>query len=45
MLEAWVAGTTDPATLAALADSWLRATPAVLPAALTGAMGAHQRFL
>jgi len=45
MLEALVAGTTDPATLAALADPRLRATPAVLQAALTGAMGAHQRFL
>ena len=45
MLDALVAGTTDPATLAALADPRLRATPAVLQAALTGAMGAHQRFL
>lgn len=45
MLAALVAGTTDPATLAALADPRLRATPAVLQAALTGAMGVHQRFL
>jgi transposase len=35
MLDALVAGTTDPATLAALADPRLRSTPAVLQAALT----------
>ena len=45
MLDALVAGTTDPGALAALADPRLRATPAVLAAALTGDLGAHQRFL
>ena len=40
-----VAGTTDPVALAALADPRLRATPATLRAALTGTLGAHQRFL
>ena len=45
MLNALVAGTTDPVALAALADPRLRATPALLQSALTGTVGAHQRFL
>lgn len=45
MLDALVAGTTDPATLATLADPRLRATPDMLRAALTGTLGPHQRFL
>ena len=45
MIQALAAGTTDPATLAALADERLRATPEELARALHGLMGAHQQFL
>jgi transposase len=45
MLEALVAGTTDPATLADLAQGRLRAKRATLQRALAGRVGAHQRFL
>src|SRR5690348_7441493 len=45
MLEALVAGTTDAATLAALAKGRLRAKLPQLEQALAGRVGAHQRFL
>lgn len=45
MLEALVAGETDPATLAALAHRRVRATPDALCAALRGRMTEHHRFL
>jgi transposase len=45
MLRALVAGETDPVALAELAHAKLRATPAVLQAALTGRVRPHHRFL
>jgi transposase len=45
VLEALIAGTTDPAALAAVTDGRLRTAPARLEQALTGRMGPHQRFL
>lgn len=45
MLEALVAGTTDAAALADLAQGKLREKRAALERALTGRVGAHQRFL
>ncbi len=45
ILAALADGITDPAALAALADERVRASPTELVAALTGQMGAHQRFL
>ncbi len=45
MLEALVAGTTDAATLADLAQGKLREKRTVLERALTGRVGTHQRFL
>jgi transposase len=45
ILEALVAGTTDAATLAALAKGRLRTKLPQLEQALVGRVGAHQRFL
>ena len=45
LLEALVAGATDPAALAQLAKGRLRTKSADLERALTGRFGAHQRFL
>jgi Transposase and inactivated derivatives len=45
MLEAVVAGETDPATLAALAHRRLRASPEALADALRGRVTRHHRFL
>src|SRR6059058_2665595 len=45
MLEALVAGETDPARLAALAHPRLSATPERLREALRGRVTAHHRFL
>jgi transposase len=45
MLEALVAGTTDPAALADLAQGKLRKKRPELERALTGRLGAHQRFM
>jgi transposase len=45
MLEALVAGATDPAALAALARGRLREKIPQLERALAGGLGAHQRFL
>lgn len=45
MLEALVEGTTDAATMADLAKGQLRAKLPQLERALTGRVGAHQRFL
>lgn len=45
ILEALIAGTDDPALLADLAQGKLRDKRAVLERALTGRIGAHQRFL
>jgi len=45
MLAALIAGTTDGATLAGLARGRLREKRPALRRALTGRMGAHQRFL
>jgi transposase len=45
MLEALVAGTTDPATLAALARGKLRNKLPQLERALAGQVGPHQRFM
>src|SRR4029450_6138566 len=45
MLEALVAGTTDPALLADLAQGRLREKIPQLQQALVGRMGAHQRFM
>jgi hypothetical protein len=43
ILDALVAGETDPSALAALGDGRLRTPPAERRAALTGTLGAHQR--
>jgi len=45
MLEALVAGKANPAEMAELARGRLRAKIPTLQAALTGVVGAHQRFL
>jgi len=45
MLDALVAGASEPAALAALARGRLREKRAVLEQALQGSFGAHQRFL
>jgi transposase len=45
MLEALVAGTEDPQALAALAKGKLRKKQDALEQALTGLVGAHQRFV
>lgn len=45
MLRALVAGTTDPAALADLAQGRLREKRVALERALTGRLGPHQRFL
>jgi transposase len=45
ILDALVAGATDPAALAALAQGRLRDKVALLEQALVGRFGAHQRFL
>jgi transposase len=45
MLEALIAGQTDPKELAAMAHSRLHATPAELEAALRGRVTAHHRFM
>ncbi|HKV44569.1 MAG TPA: IS110 family transposase [bacterium] len=45
MLEALVAGTTDPAALADLAQGKLRKKRPELERALAGRLGAHQRFM
>jgi transposase len=45
ILEALVAGTTDPATLADLAQGRLREKRAALERALAGRLGTHQRFM
>ena len=45
MLEALVAGTTDPAVLADLAQGKLRKKRPELERALAGRLGAHQRFM
>ena len=45
MLAALAAGESDPQVVAALADGRLRASADALAAAVTGRMGAHQRFL
>ena len=45
MIEALIAGETDPKSLAALAHSRIQATAAELEAALRGRMTAHHRFL
>ena len=45
ILNALVAGETDPVVLAACATTQLRATPAMLQAALQGRLTAHHRFL
>jgi transposase len=45
MLDALVAGTTDPATLAELAQGRLRQKRAALQRALAGRVGTHQRFM
>jgi transposase len=45
ILQALVAGTTDPETLAALAKGALRSKIPQLQQALVGRVGAHQRFL
>jgi transposase len=45
MLEALIAGTTDPAALADLARGRLREKRATLERALCGRLGPHQRFL
>jgi transposase len=45
MLRAFVAGVTDPAALAALADPRVRASREELEAALTSLVGEHQRFM
>lgn len=45
MLEALVAGTTDPQALAALAKGKLRRKQAALEQALAGLVGAHQRVV
>ena len=45
MLEAMIAGQTDPAVLAGFADRRIRATPEELREALRGRLTAHHRFL
>ena len=45
MLEAMIAGETDPSTLAALAHRGLKASPEELTAALKGRLTDHHRFL
>jgi transposase len=45
MIEALIAGRTDPQALAALADGRLKATPAELEASLRGRVTAHHRFM
>jgi transposase len=45
MIEALIAGETDPEALAALADGRLHATQAELEAALRGRVTAHHRFM
>jgi transposase len=45
MLEALIAGQTDPKELAAMAHGRLQATPADLEAALRGRVTAHHRFM
>jgi transposase len=45
MIEALIAGETDPSTLAALAHRRIKATPAELEAALRGRVTKHHRFL
>jgi transposase len=45
MIEALIAGQTEPQALAALADGRIRATAAELEAALRGRVTAHYRFL
>jgi transposase len=45
MIEALIAGQTDPETLAALAHGRIRATAAELEAALRGRVTAHHRFM
>ncbi len=45
ILEAMIAGQTDPAVLAGLADRRIRATPEELREALRGRLTAHHRFL
>src|SRR5208282_141646 len=45
MIEAMIAGQTDPAVLASLANRRIRATPEELREALQGRLTAHHRFL
>jgi transposase len=45
MLEALIAGVSDPQELAGKATTRLRATPEELAAALEGCIGSHQRFM
>ncbi len=45
MIEAMIAGQTDPAVLASLANRRIRATPEELREALRGRLTAHHRFL
>jgi transposase len=45
MIEALIAGETDPGTLAALAHRRIKASPAELEAALRGRITGHHRFL
>ena len=45
MIEAMIAGQTDPAVLAGLADRRIRAAPEKLREALRGRLTAHHRFL
>jgi transposase len=45
MIEALIAGETDPAALAALAHRRIKATPAELEAALRGRVTDHHRFM
>ena len=45
MIEALIAGQTEPQTLAALADGRIRATAAELEAALRGRVTPHHRFM
>ena len=45
MVEAMIAGQTDAAVLAELAQGWLRDKLPELERALAGSLGAHQRFL
>ena len=45
MIEALIAGETDPLRLASLASSRIKASPAVLGEALRGRVTRHHRFL